>query len=58
MDPTDVIMEARQIAEELERQTFPDPSTPAAIARLARCVEELAKRVVVHDGTLYDEFGG
>jgi hypothetical protein len=58
MELAEIIDEARQIAEELERQTFPDPSTPAAIARLARCVEELAKRVVVHDGTLYDEFGG
>ena len=60
MDPVDVIMEARQIAENLEKpgRVFAPVPQLDEMARLARCVEELAKRVDVHDDTLYGESGG
>jgi hypothetical protein len=58
MDLAEVMDEARQIAEELEGKAFRDPAGhDDFIARLARCVEALAKRVDVHDGSLYDERG-
>jgi hypothetical protein len=57
MELAEIIDEARQIAEELEKPFHGPSLTGAELARLARCVEALARRADTVEDTVFQAGG-